>query len=183
MIESIFSRRLELRPMTPEFLQASLDGDRCAAIRHLGVHVPLCWPQNAEVLSLRLQQLRSDPTLQPWLLRAMCHRETRQMVGQIGFHTAPGPEYLCDWLPGAVEFGFAVFPTHRRQGYAKESAQAIIKWARSMHGVTSFVLTIAPSNTPSQSLAAQLGFKHIGSHEDDLDGVEDVLALEFTSVD
>ena len=179
MTESIFSRRLELRPMTPAFLQASLDSDRYAAARHLGVYLPLNRSENTDLLSLRLQQLHTDPTLQPWLLRAMCHREKSEMVGYIGFHTSPGAEYLDNWLPGAVEFGFSVFPTHRRQGYAKEAAQAVMQWAYKMHAVTKFVLTIAPDNTPSQSLAAQLGFNRIGSQEDEVDGTEDVFALQY----
>ena len=34
---------------------------------------------------------------------------------------------------------------------------------------------VAPGNTASQNLAAQLGFKRIGSHMDEIDGEEDVL--------
>ena len=86
MTEFIQSERLELRPMTPEFLMASLNGDRFAAAQWLGASVPRDWPDTPEVLSMRLQQLRKDPMLQPWLLRAMCHREQRAMVGHIGFH-------------------------------------------------------------------------------------------------
>jgi ribosomal-protein-alanine N-acetyltransferase len=179
MTESIISQRLELRPMTPAFLQASLDGDRYAAARHLGVNLPLDWPENRDLLSLRLQQLHTDPTLQPWLLRAMCHREKSEMVGHIGFHTSPGAEYLDNWLPGAAEFGFTVFPTHRRQGYAKEATQAVMQWAHEMHGVSGFVLTISPDNIPSQSLATKLGFNRIGSHEDEVDGTEDIFALQY----
>jgi [ribosomal protein S5]-alanine N-acetyltransferase len=36
------------------------------------------------------------------------------------------------------------------------------------------VLSISPDNTPSLRLAAALGFKKIGSHVDEDDGVEDI---------
>jgi GNAT superfamily N-acetyltransferase len=152
-------------------------------------------------------------------------RKTGVMVGHIGFHTAPGADYLrpfcagpsvgtsrCDvpareaaggtgaplnaaqtaqravptrfnsarrdsnWEdPGAVEFGFTVFPSFRRQGYAREASLAMMRWARQTHGVIRFILSIRPDNTASQALAAQLGFVRIGSHIDEVDGLEDVL--------
>lgn len=165
--------------MTPEFLAASLRGEVVSAGRYLQASVPFDWPDTPDVLSVRLEQLRSNPSLQPWLLRAMCHRETNEMVGHIGFHTAPGADYLNDWMPGAVEFGFTVFAPHRRQGYAEEGALALMKWAYDTHGIGKFVLSIAPHNVPSQSLAAKLGFARIGSHVDDSDGLEDILALTY----
>ncbi len=167
--------------MDPAFLQASLDGELDFAATHLGVSLPVIWPEKPDLLRLRLQQINSDPSIQQWSLRGMCHRETSELVGQIGFHSYPGAEYLDDWLPGAVEFGFTVFSSYRRQGYAKEAARAVMEWAYKMHGVSKFVLTISPDNIASQSLAAQLGFTRIGSHEDEIDGTEDVLALHYKS--
>ena len=99
------------------------------------------------------------------------------MVGHIGFHTGPAPDYLEPYSPGAVEFGFEVFPDFRRQGFAREASVALMQWARQTHGVQKFVLSISPGNGPSQSLAQQLGFVRIGSHMDEVDGPEDVLEL------
>lgn len=99
------------------------------------------------------------------------------MIGHIGFHTAPGAEYLRSWSPGAVEFGFGVFSPYRRQGYAREASLALMRWAHSVHGVKKFVVSIGPDNIASQALAAQLGFNRIGSQMDELDGVEDILEL------
>jgi RimJ/RimL family protein N-acetyltransferase len=97
------------------------------------------------------------------------------MVGHIGFHTSPGAAYLELFSPGAVEFGFTVFPPFRRRGYAREASLALMRWARYTHGVRKFVLSISPGNRASQSLAAQLGFVRIDSHLDEVDGLEDVL--------
>src|SRR5690606_4392165 len=111
------------------------------------------WPEIAEVLELRLRQLQGDPALQPWLLRAIGLRSAVQMIGHIGFHDAPGAEYLNAWCPGGVALGFSVFPAHRRKGYAREASAAMLGWAARAHPVTGFVLSIAPDNLPSQRLA------------------------------
>jgi len=103
------------------------------------------------------------------------------MVGHIGFHAAPGAEYFRPFSPGAVEFGFTVFPDFRRQGYAREASLALMRWARQTHQVTKFVLSIRPDNAISQALAAQLGFVRVGTHLDEIDGLEDV--LEYSGSD
>jgi [ribosomal protein S5]-alanine N-acetyltransferase len=176
---SLHSPRLELRMMTPEFMQASINSDWYSAQRILGAALPAAWPNRSAILKLRLRQLEADPALQPWLLRAICLRETNAMIGCIGFHTRPDPHYLQQWLRDAVEFGFEIFPGFRRNGYATEAAQALMQWASATHGVKRFVLTIAPDNEPSQVLAKGLGFRRIGSYMDVVDGLEDVLALDI----
>ncbi|SRR5258705_10490 len=176
MTSSIESERLELIPMTPLFLRASLDGKIHEAEKQLGLALPAEWPgEHIDVLSLRLKQVEEDPSLQPWLIRAMALRENPIMVGTIGFHSAPSADYLKQFSPAGVEFGFTVFPPYRRQGFAREASLALMRWARRVHGVRSFVLSIRPDNSASQALAAQLGFVRIGSHLDEVDGLEDVL--------
>ena len=175
MRTTIHSERLDLVPLTPAFLRAMLEHDLAGAGRILGVPIPEGLLDSTDVMSLRLKQLELDPTLQPWLLRAMVLRERRVMVGHIGFHTAPGEEYLRPYAPGGVEFGFTVYPPFLRQGYAREASNALMGWAHQVHGVARFVVTIRPDNAASQALAAGLGFVRIGSHIDDMDGLEDIL--------
>ena len=167
--------------MTADFLRASLASDRGAAETILGASLPSDWPDCRDVLELRLGQLEADADLSPWLLRAMVLKDQRITVGHIGFHTAPDPAYLRPHSPGAVEFGFTVFTPFQRQGYAREASVALMDWARGTHGVQQFVLSIRPDNIPSQSLAAQLGFLRIGSHIDEVDGLEDILERRFDS--
>jgi len=141
----------------------------------LALSLPDTWPEDRYVLELRLEQLQSDEDLQPWLLRAMRSRETGRMIGHIGFHTAPGPEYLKEWAAGGVEFGCTVFSSYQRQGYAREAAEALMQWAHKIHGVSDFVVTVGRGNTASSALASALGFEHVGSHVDEIDGLEDIL--------
>ena len=175
METTIHSERLDLVPLTPAFLRAMLEHDLAGAERILGVPLPDGLLDSTDVMSLRLRQLEVEPRLQPWLLRAMVLRERRAMVGHIGFHTAPGEEYLRPYAPGGVEFGFTVYPPFLRQGYAREASKALMRWAHQVHSVTRFVLTIRPDNIASQALAAEIGFKRIGSHIDEVDGLEDIL--------
>ena len=174
-MRTIHSERLNLVPLTPVFLRAVLEHDLAEAGRILGVPIPEDLLEITDAISLWLPRLEVDPTLQPWLARAMVHREGGVMVGHIGFHAAPGAENLRPHAPGGVEMGFTVFPPFLRQGYAREAAKALMGWAHQVHGVASFVLSIRPDNAASQALAAGLGFVRVGSHIDDVDGLEDIL--------
>lgn len=171
----ICSDRLDLIPLTPEVLRAALASNFEDAARLLGLSIDGDLSGCGAVFAMRLRQIEADPAFQAWSLRAMTIRGSGRMIGNIGFHTAPGADYLKPYCPEAVEFGFGVFPQYRRQGYAREASLAMMKWANETHGVTAFVLTIRPDNTASQALAAQLGFVKIGSHIDDVDGLEEIL--------
>ncbi len=181
MRTTIHSERLDLVPLTPAFLRTMLEHDLAGAGRILGVPIPDSLLDSTDVMSLRLKQLESNPSLQPWLLRALVLRERRVMVGHIGFHTAPGAEYLQLYAPGGVEFGFTVYPPFLRQGFAREASKALMNWAHQVHRVTRFVMTIRPDNVASQALAAGLGFVRIGSHIDEVDGLEEILELRLTN--
>lgn len=177
----IYSKRLALIPMTPAFLRASLRRDCAEAEKHLDIRLPRSWPTQEDILTVRLAELEADPSLQPWLLRAMALRDSGRMVGYLGFHTAPGPEYLEPYSPGAVEFGFEVFPADRRRGFAREASVALMEWAHHNHDVSRFVLSISPGNQASQGLAESLGFVRIGSHVDKVDGPEEIWGCEFSA--
>ena len=70
----IVTERLLLVPMSVPFLEASLAGDLSAATALLSATVPSEWLGEQPFVALRLRQLRRDPALQPWLLRAIIHR-------------------------------------------------------------------------------------------------------------
>lgn len=179
MSASIVTDRISLIPMTPGFLRACIEGDLREAQRRIQLSLPHGWPDIADVLALRLGQLEADPALQPWLLRAIALRATGEMIGHIGFHTAPGASYLGAWSPDGVEFGFTIFPPHRRRGYAREASAALMRWASEVHGVRSFVATVSPGNIASQALVSALGFVRVGSHADEVDAIEEVFVLDL----
>ena len=174
MNRTIQSGRLDLIPLTPAVLRAVLAGNQSEAGELLGIATPVDWEIPRYAIELRLSQLEANPGLQPWLLKAISLRGQGILVGHIGFHTAPGAEYLSELSPGGVEFGFGVLEPWRRRGIAMEASEALMRWASDVHQVKRFVLTISPDNLPSLGLAAKLGFRKIGSQLDERDGPEDI---------
>lgn len=167
----IQTERLLLAPLSPTFLSASLHGDPALVADFA---VPDEWLAERALIEMRLNDLAKNPAAQPWLLRAIIRRDTQQMIGHIGFHTMPDPEYLQPLCPGAVEFGYTVYPAFRRQGYAREATVGLLKWAHRTHGVVDFIASADPNNLPSVTLLQQLGFERIGGHMDEVDGYEDI---------
>lgn len=180
MTSIIHSERLDLIPMTPAVLRAVLAEDFGEAERLLGVSAPEGWVIPRGAMELRLSQLEADPGLQPWLVRTICLRSEGIAVGDIGFHTAPGAEYLAALSPGGVELGYGVVEAWQRRGIASEAIMAMMRWAREAHQVTRFVVSISPDNGPSLRLAAKLGFRKVGSHIDEFDGPEDIFQRQFS---
>jgi RimJ/RimL family protein N-acetyltransferase len=175
---AIQSERLTLISMNAEFLEASFSGNVEGAAAILGTTPPEEWLQVKGWTRVRLRQLRADPSLQPWLLRAVILRATGEMIGHIGFHSAPDPDFLRHIAPGGVEMGYTIYPAFRQQGYATEAAAALMNWATQEHGVRRFVLCISPQNVPSLRIASHFGFRKVGSHVDEIDGPEDIFLLE-----
>jgi len=170
---TIHAARLDLILMTPTFFDAAMRSDQAQAAQLLGVPIPAeWWPVSAHTQA-RLEQVRHNPALEPWVERAIVLRATQTMVGSIAFHMAAEPEPVRPLGPGGVEFGYTIFPPFRRQGYATEACQALLTWAQ-QQGVTRFVLSISPHNQPSLRLAAHFGFVKIGSQMDEEDGLEDI---------
>jgi RimJ/RimL family protein N-acetyltransferase len=165
--------------MTPDFLAATLSGDRTRQEALLGAAVPDDWPTTFVWVRRRLHELRAEPGLQPWLLRAIVLQRERRMVGHIGFHGRPGEKYLEEFAPGGAEFGYTVFLRDRRRGYAREACTALMDWAYRTHGVARFVVSISPTNVASLELARGLGFERVGSHVDEEDGPEDIFRRDI----
>jgi RimJ/RimL family protein N-acetyltransferase len=175
----ILSDRLELVALSPAVLDALLEERTADAETLMGGRLEDGWLTGDErYFQLRLGQMRSDPSLEGWIVRALVLRDSRTIVGHAGFHGPPGVNGKKD--PAAVEIGYKVFDPFRGQGLATEAAQALIGWARETHGVRRFILSIAPTNAPSLAIAAKLGFTQTGDQwdDEDEDGLELVFELE-----
>jgi ribosomal-protein-alanine N-acetyltransferase len=153
-------------------LEALLVGDLVTAGHLLECNIPADMSPHDFPLASRLDQLRRDSSVEPWLLRAMIERLSGTVIGHIGFHTPPCPEYLASVAPDAVELGYSVHAPFRQRGYATEAILALMHWAYSLHGQRCFVLSISPHNVASTVMAESLGFVTCGSHIDDEDGLE-----------
>jgi ribosomal-protein-alanine N-acetyltransferase len=174
----IVTPRLVLRTMSVSFLEAGLDDDLAAAEALIGMHVRAEWLAEKTLMELRLEDLRQEPAYLDWSLRAVGLRATREMVGYAGFHTRPNPPYLQPLVSNAVELGYTVFTPFRARGFATEAVIGLIGWAHRSAGIGNFVVSIAPDNEPSRAIAARLGFRRVGEHTDEFDGIEEVFLLD-----
>ena len=173
--------RLRLRLMNHAFLDACLRGRVSEAAELLGTALPLEWFERVEFIARRWQQLRDEPDYAEFAPRAVLLRGSDRMVGHVGFHSAPDPDYLQPMVGGGIELGYTVFAADRRNGYAEEAVRGMAQWVALAHGVTQVVASISPGNLPSQRLAAKLGFCKVGEHIDEVDGLEDVLVWRLPS--
>ena len=173
---SIETPRLVLRTLPPAALAALVAGDRIEASRLAGCALGDFPDDERAIAAVRLKDLADDPAYLPWSLRAMALKPSLAFVGHFNFHAKPGAEHLKELAPGAVELGYFVMPDRRRQGFAEEAALGMMDWAAQAHGVRRFVVSISPQNAPSVAMARKLGFAKIGSHIDEVDGYEDILA-------
>ncbi len=142
-------------------LDALVDGNATQVRELVDYSVPADFPGiAAEVLEIRRTQLAADPARAPWSVRAMVRREDRVMVGFVNFHGPPGVNDIE--AAGAAELGWTVFPAHRRQGYATETARRLMDWARAEYGVRRFISSTRPDNAPSLRVHDKLGFRRTG---------------------
>jgi len=174
LLADIETTRLLLRCLPPEAIQAGLAGDLKAVENQLGASVPLDLLREPAVLQHADARLTEDANYLPWSVRAIVLRESMEMVGHVRFHSRPDPEYLHPYVRNAVEFGYVVYPAHRRCGYALEALTGAMRWARDTHHISRFVASISPSNGPSLALIAKLGFHRIAEHVDQEDGIEHI---------
>jgi len=63
-----------------------------------------------------------------------------------------------DTLP-EPDLGFSFFPEHWSQGYALESARAVLHHARESLGLSRILAITTQDNEPSMRLLARLGFR------------------------
>ncbi|RYG55769.1 N-acetyltransferase [bacterium] len=176
---NIESDRLLLVPMTVPFLDACLEGHFSLASEILGFDLPPNWPIKRSTFERRKRQLVEDPSFGPWSLRAIVRGDDGAVIGQIGFQSPPGPEYLQEYAPGGVEIGYSILPEFQGRGYASEACRELIAWAHQNYQTELFVLSISPQNGPSLRIAEKFGFGRVGSQWDEEDGEENIFFCRY----
>jgi RimJ/RimL family protein N-acetyltransferase len=167
-VTDIASRRLDLRPVSVEALEALIAGDRDRLQASTGSAFPTPLtppPLTEDALPYFHDVLINDPGAAPWWGRWLIAREPGIVVGLAGFAGAPDDE-------GTVTLGYSVYPAMQRQGFAAEAAIALTEWALSQTGVRRVQATIPPEHIASQRVAASAGLKRIGLSETDDGPVE-----------
>jgi len=139
---------------------------------------PECSLLRHSSIQRRLAMIEEDPEQHPWMYRAVVRECDNVVVGHISFHhKAPDPD-LLKYSSNAAELGYAIDASHRRKGYAKESALAMMEWANTQN-VETFCLSISPQNMASLRLAESMGFRKISERVDETDGLEYVYLATY----
>ncbi|MET4097011.1 GNAT family N-acetyltransferase [Arthrobacter sp. UYCu712] len=114
---------------------------------------------------MRHAQLENEPGSAPWLTRFVVDKVTGSVVGRAGFHGPPDER-------GMVAVGYAIDPTHRRQGHARSSLEILLGVAASRPEVSVVRATVSADNQASKALIQQYGFIKVSEHWDSEDGLE-----------
>lgn len=171
-LESIRTARLDLVTFDPAAIRHLIDGERELAEQTLGLTLPAEFPNADELgsfLPWQLQRMESFPNRREWLARLMVPQSGGDVAGHCGFH---GPPEVI----GRAEIGYTVFSPYRGQGYAKEAAGALVRWAFEQDQREVFA-SVSPENAPSLSVVRSLGFTQVGTQQDELDGLELVFVI------
>lgn len=176
-MEEIITSRLSLRLMTEDFLEASLNRDVKKNESLIGLKISQDWLDENDLSRLRLGDYRRDAEYILWGLRAIGLKESNEMIGFIGFHTRPNPEYLQKYAPHAIEFGYTIFVQNRRQGFAEEALIGLMNWAIEQYPLQNFIASVSPTNIASTAMIKKLKFEKVAEQMDEVDGLEFVYQL------
>jgi GNAT superfamily N-acetyltransferase len=100
----------------------------------------------------------------PWVLGFVVRdRGTGAVVGQGGFKGPP--------RAGVVEIAYGTNPGHRGNGYATETAAALVDYAFTSPEVRIVIAHTLPDSTASQRVLEKCGFTHVGEEIDPEDGL------------
>jgi [ribosomal protein S5]-alanine N-acetyltransferase len=141
---------VELVPRTSDEVRAMIDALAADARAQL----------SADWLALFEQATAPDPWVHGFVVR---HRETGAVVGQGGFKGPP--------RAGVVEIAYGTNPEHRGNGYATETAAALVDYAFTSPEVRVVIAHTLPDSTASQRVLKKCGFTHVGEEIDPEDGL------------
>lgn len=170
-VPPIRTERLELIAFAPEAVRALIAGRRNEAERILGLSLPAEFPNAGDLdgfLPIQLKRMEVEPRRREWMARLMVS-QAEGAVGHCGFHGPPA-------TIGRAEIGYTVFSQFRGRGYAKEAAQGLVEWAFGQ-GEREVYATVSPGNDASLAVVRRLGFKQVGTQEDEVDGLELVFVI------
>jgi len=172
LVSPIRTERLELVAFDPAAILHLINGEHDQAERVLGLTLPEEFPDRGDIdgfLMIQLHRMEENPDRRDWTARLMV-THAQEVVGHCGFH---GPPEVI----GRAEIGYTVFTQFRGMGYAKEAAKALVQWAFAQ-GEKEVYASVSPENAPSLAVVKSLGFKQVGTQDDEVDGLELVFAVQ-----
>lgn len=157
--------KIELALLSASVLEALNAGSIARASAEFGRPLPTSYLIHKGLWGYRIAQVKEDPSVLPWLVRAVIDADTRDIVGHAGFHGPPDET-------GMVEIGYTIEPDFRRRGYARATTAALIAYAANDPCVTRVRASISPDNAASLATIRPFGFVQVGEQMDEIDGLE-----------
>lgn len=158
---------LELIPYSPDHLLALIEGDERFEERF---GLPAAEGLRAfivsdEVSPAWLSRLRASSTADPWVHGfAIVHRESRSVIGNVGFKGPPDEQ-------GMVEIAYGIVPAFQGRGYATEAAEAAVVFAFGNSRVRRARAHTLPTPNASTRVLEKCGFEYTGEVVDPEDGL------------
>ena len=161
----ILTPRLVLIPATVESVRAELEGNAAFA-RTLGAEVSSEWPPelyDESAVRWVLAALERDATFADWGMHYVTQPVEDagglRLIGAGGFKGPPDDA-------GLVEIGYAILPSHRRRGYAREAVDGWLAWAFADARVTRVIAHTLSELVPSIGVLRSAGFIFTGPGND-----------------
>jgi [ribosomal protein S5]-alanine N-acetyltransferase len=161
---SLFTPRLELRPVTLPIALAALEGRRREEIERLvGAELPWAWPSRAlveQVFRASGPAIQADPEGRLWGDRFIVTRDgPLRVIGSVIFHGRP---VAC----GIAEIAYGIEETSQGKGYATEALSACIAWALEQPGCRAVRAETSAWHKPSMRVLEKVGMRLVGEHEE-----------------
>lgn len=158
--ELLQTERLDLVPLSLEFCEAIVEGERGRAARILGYAIeshPGAWPNGDELeyaFPPYVRRLREDPSVAAWQGRAIILRSTDAVLGSVNLKGRP--------ISGRAEVGYGLVEAARGHGYAREATRATVQRAFREPATREVVAVIDPTNHRSIRVAESVGMHRTG---------------------
>jgi RimJ/RimL family protein N-acetyltransferase len=171
---SIFTPRLELRPLTLRAVTALLESRPRSEIEAIiGAELPWTWPSRAlidQAFPTSLDAIREDPANRLWGDRLMMTRDAAPVVvGSVLFHGRPVES-------GVAEIAYAVEDASQGRGYGTEALTASIAWALAQPECRAVRATTTSWHKASKRLLEKVGMRFV---EERRDGSAEMLVYEI----
>ncbi len=147
----IETKRLQLQPCLPEYLEALIKGeDYFTELFGWKVMEGYIEPEFKGVLQYSLDKIKEEPKALRWLSYLLIHKIDQCIIGMGGYKGAPDAK-------GQIEIGYGIAPDYRLQGFATETAQGLIQDAFSDPIVQTVFAHTLPVVNASNSVLIRCG--------------------------
>lgn len=156
MMTLILTKRLIIRPI--------LDTDLDTVLSFMSLPVTFRFiseqPLNEEKVRSMIERGQNNPNRNGIPTdNAVTLKETGELIGLLSFYT-------INSRFRTVEIGWIFHPDYRGQGYASESARALVNYGFRVLGLHRIIATCDPRNIPSVRIMEKLGMRREGEFLD-----------------